>query len=304
MEKLISSLLHRAATSSWAVFLLIASTFVQQAVAQTCSGSGDYTNYLRAIAQRESAQNPNAVNQFGYLGLYQMGCPALRDTGYMNANCQWTGRDGITTNQQFLANPNVQTAAINLYNQLQWGYIRNLGLDRFVGQTVGGIPVTQSGLIAGAHLVGVGNLQNWLNSGGASVPRDGNGVPITQYVSQFCGYNISFDVVTWSQGGFSTPGGGVGVPGPTGTGTTGSSIGWLPPLRSLEDSFSAGAGVRMADFRTLFISFIALLLFTWAAWMVMAGHRAWLAKSIGTVTYARDIAGVFVVLSLMVWVLS
>lgn len=288
------------------LFAVVGLMTITQALAQTCSGTGDYTNYLRAIAQRESSQDPTAANRIGYLGLYQMGCRSLIDTGYMNNNCQWTGRNGMTSQQAFLANANEQTAAINQYNQLQWGYIQRLGLSQYIGQTINGVPITQSGLIAGAHLVGVGGLQTWLRSGGANVPRDGNGVPVTTYVAQFCGYAMTFDVNTWSPGNFSTPGGLVGSGGGGNpiVGTPGGGVGWTPIPRAPGEGFAAGSGVTMNDYQTMFKAFVGILLFIFAAWVIGAGHFAWLKGNIGNATFARDIVGAFMVVSAVVWVLA
>ena len=151
---------------------------------------GPCSNYLDALAQRESSNNWSAVNQFGYLGRYQMGAAALIDAGYAapgstNRNIIWTGRDGVNSTQDFLNNHQAQNNAINRYNQVQWGYIQNLGLDRYVGQTINGQVITQSGLLAGAHNLGVGNLQRYLQSNGQTIPRDGNGNPITDYMGRF-----------------------------------------------------------------------------------------------------------------------
>jgi hypothetical protein len=57
--------------------------------------------YYQKLAQRESSNNPKAVNNFGFIGLYQMGEPALIDTGYYKPDGtqkndwvgEWTGKD-------------------------------------------------------------------------------------------------------------------------------------------------------------------------------------------------------------------
>ena len=70
-------------------------------------------------------------------------------------------------------------------------YIKALRLDKYVGKTIKGIYITESGLIAGAHLLGVGNVKKFLKSNGRKIPRDGYGTPITEYLSRFSGYDIS-----------------------------------------------------------------------------------------------------------------
>jgi hypothetical protein len=43
-----------------------------------------------------------------------------------------------------------------------WRRIQRLGLDKYVGQTIDGIEITESGLISAAHLKGVGALKKFL----------------------------------------------------------------------------------------------------------------------------------------------
>jgi hypothetical protein len=62
-----------------------------------------YTDFLRALGDRESSMNQYAINQYGYAGLFQMGSLALQDAGYKTATGGWTGKDGITSQAQFLA---------------------------------------------------------------------------------------------------------------------------------------------------------------------------------------------------------
>ena len=158
-----------------------------------------YNDYLTALSYRESSANKSVVNGYGYLGLYQMGESALIDAGYYKADNTskindwsgtWTGKNGINSKADFLANTGGQTQAINDYNHVQWGYIVHLGLTPYVGQTIGGIVMTESGMLAGAHLVGAGGLKTFLLSNGKIVPGDANKVAVTNYISLFNGYDI------------------------------------------------------------------------------------------------------------------
>lgn len=167
-------------------------------------GCMDYLNELgnnRECRTTDPAGRWDCVNSAGYLGRYQMGASALVDAGYAapgstNGNITWTGRDGVNSQADFLANHTAQNNAINAYNQTQWGYISRLQangrpLSSYVGQTINGQQVTQASLIAGAHGHGVGNLQRYLASNGATVHRDGNGVPITDTMNQFRNFDMS-----------------------------------------------------------------------------------------------------------------
>lgn len=53
-----------------------------------------------------------------------------------------------------------------------------------------GVKVTRSGLLAARHLVGIGNMRKGLYN--QMVVRDGNGVPASEYMAIFSGYNVSW----------------------------------------------------------------------------------------------------------------
>ena len=50
--------------------------------------------------------------------------------------------------------------------------------------------ITLSGLLAGSHLVGAGAVKEFLDSSGKIVPKDGNDVPVTEYMKKFGVYHI------------------------------------------------------------------------------------------------------------------
>ena len=52
------------------------------------------------------------------------------------------------------------------------------------------ILVTESGLLAAAHLGGQGSVKKWFRNG--KITQDGNGVKITHYMQKFGGYNLGF----------------------------------------------------------------------------------------------------------------
>lgn len=149
------------------------------------------SNYADALGARESGGNYQAVNKFGYMGKYQMGKDVLIDLGYMRKDGSWTGKDGIKSQQDFLNNPKVQDKAQQDLMKVQWGYIKSKGLDKYVGQEINGVKLTQSSLIAAAHLKGVGSLEKYLKSSGAVNQRDGFGTSVHDYVSKFSGFDVN-----------------------------------------------------------------------------------------------------------------
>ena len=62
-------------------------------------------------------------------------------------------------------------------------------IEKYDGKVVHGVLVTESGLLAAAHLGGAGSVKKWFRSG--KVMQDGNGVKITSYLKKFGGYNLN-----------------------------------------------------------------------------------------------------------------
>ena len=60
-----------------------------------------------------------------------------------------------------------------------------------VGKTVNGIKITESGILAAAHLSGAGNVKKYLRSNGNYNMSDAYGSTIQHYMQQFANYNVS-----------------------------------------------------------------------------------------------------------------
>ncbi len=176
--------------------------------------AGTYDQFFHDLAVRESvgifdsnaSPNYKAIgdNGLNYLGAYQFEGWGLINLGYYtddgnpNANQwtdgYWTGKDGINSKQDFLNNPAVQDKAAHQWMQnFVWGWVQDRGLDQYMGQTIGGVTITASGLLAGAHLRGAEAVQQFIKSGGQNDPRDPYGTPVSQYMSHFSGYQTPFD---------------------------------------------------------------------------------------------------------------
>lgn len=156
--------------------------------------SANFDAYAAAIRQRESSGDYTKVNDGGYTGAYQFGKSALIDAGFMDQSGSWTSYAqslGVNSMEDLKNNPEAQDTAFQNLTEKNWDYLRNY--LPYIGQTIGGVPITVSGLLAGAHLVGHGGVKKFLDSNGTSVPVDGNGTPITEYMKKFGGYDFSFD---------------------------------------------------------------------------------------------------------------
>ena len=155
-------------------------------------------DYFEALGQRESSGRYNVVNPYGYLGKYQMGEGALADAGYYkkashNYNNDWsgqfTGKDGVYSKQDFLNNKIAQENAVRIYSNKVWDYIKDVATE-YDGKTINGIPITQSGMLAGAHLVGQRDLKKYLLTNGQNIKSDRNQVSVEEYLKRFANYPV------------------------------------------------------------------------------------------------------------------
>jgi hypothetical protein len=146
----------------------------------------DLTKFLKALAQKESSLDPTTINKYGYIGKYQFGEMALKDVGL---------EDKINTTK-FRKNPSIwpekeQDRAMVKLLKKNKDYLGEY-LSQFDGKIINGVKITKSGLLAGSHLVGASAVKQFLDSNGQFVPKDGNGVPVTDYIEKFGGYYLTF----------------------------------------------------------------------------------------------------------------
>ena len=132
--------------------------------------------FLNDLGYRESSNRYDVVNQYGYMGKYQFGKSTLKGLGYN------------ISKEEFLSSPDLQEEAIRKLLKSNKKILKKQ-IKKFDGKLVNGILVTESGLLAAAHLVGPGSVKKWVRNGKMS--EDGNGVKLTEYINTFNGYNLN-----------------------------------------------------------------------------------------------------------------
>ena len=100
---------------------------------------------------------------------------------------------GIRDTNLFLDTPALQEAAFYA-NASRNKWILRRDIARFHNKVINGIRITESGILAAAHLAGAGNVKKFLRSGGANSFSDGFGTSITHYFKKFAGYDTSYIV--------------------------------------------------------------------------------------------------------------
>jgi len=135
-----------------------------------------YTGFKEALAFKESRGRYEIVNTLGYLGKYQFGIGTLALLGRFNAD-------------QFLHSPELQERVFDA-NIARNKWILRKDLKRFTGTVIQGVLITESGILAAAHLAGAGNVKKYLRSNGAYQVADAYGTTILDYLTNFAGYTV------------------------------------------------------------------------------------------------------------------
>jgi integrating conjugative element protein (TIGR03758 family) len=270
-----------------------------------------HTDFLHDLAVRESGLKPNAINQFGYIGLFQMGEAAMQDAGYYKGDLTrrndwtgaWTGRDGVSSLADFFSRPDAQVQAIVAYHNSLVAQIKRSGFDQAIGNTVGGVEITLSGLVAGAHLVGIGNLRTFINSSGRTLPRDGNGIPITTYMAELGGCAINASAPTYAAVAGAPGGAGVGpappVPPVIGVPTAPSPVAVDP-----DTAFAMASGRNPLEVREAMAAIVATLLTLWLVWTSQANFRAWWRGRMSFFAMKADLVRGCIVLGVLLVILQ
>ena len=139
--------------------------------------SKNHTTFLNALGHRESGNRYDIINTYGYMGKYQFGRKTLNGLGYKDV-----------TNEEFLSSPQLQEEAMQ--KLLEHNYKKlHKQIKKYCGKVVNGVYITESGILAAAHLAGQGNVKRFFRKGYEF--KDGYGTKMTSYMSQFSDYQLN-----------------------------------------------------------------------------------------------------------------
>ena len=138
----------------------------------------DLDKFMHQMSMVESNNTLRAVNRFGMMGKYQFSPRTLKGLGI------------DVSKEEFLSNENLQDSAMVALIKHNRRALRHI-IHRYEGKIVNGVRITESGILAGAHLVGAGGVLAFFN------PEkylhntvDGNGVSVVYYMNKFANYDI------------------------------------------------------------------------------------------------------------------
>jgi len=137
----------------------------------------DYTGFKELLGFKESSGRYNRVNKFGFMGKYQFNLNTLK-------------MYRINDSSYFINNAKLQERVF-LINVQRNKWILRKDIKRFVGTVINGTKISESGIIAAAHLAGPGNVKKYLRSGGKDDKKDAFGTSISKYIKYFKNFDLS-----------------------------------------------------------------------------------------------------------------
>ena len=135
--------------------------------------------FMHSIGRMESKNNYKATNSIGMLGKYQFSPRTIRAMGFK------------VSNEEFLNNPALQDRVMLAFMRDNKRSLAPI-IRKFNGQTVNGVRVSPSGVLAAAHLAGVGGVLSFFypEKYGHYRTGDSNGATVAMYMEKFGHYNM------------------------------------------------------------------------------------------------------------------
>jgi hypothetical protein len=96
----------------------------------------------------------------------------------------------INDSSYFINNAKLQERVF-LINVQRNKWILRKDIKWFVGTVINGTKISESGIIAAAHLAGPGNVKKYLRSGGKDDKKDAFGTSISKYIKYFKNFDLS-----------------------------------------------------------------------------------------------------------------
>jgi len=142
----------------------------------------EFTRFINDLGYRESANNWKSVNFIGCFGEWQFAESTIHYLGFKQV-----------TLKKFRKDPNVfprelQVKALESLIKVNLFLLRDY--EHYIGDTIKGVIVTKSGLIAASHLGGARSVKLFLASDGRLNKKDALGTSVGNYMKKFSFYDL------------------------------------------------------------------------------------------------------------------
>lgn len=142
----------------------------------------EFDRFIKDLGYRESANNWKCVNFIGCFGEWQFAESTLHYLGFKQVTLKKFRSDPD------IFPPHLQRKALESLIKVNLFLMKEC--DRFIGDTIKGIPITKPGMIAAAHLGGARSVRLYLSSGGKIDKADALGTRVSDYMLKFAFYDF------------------------------------------------------------------------------------------------------------------
>ena len=138
----------------------------------------DFIGFKEFLGFFESGSDYDKINRFGYLGKYQFGKGTLKIYGVSDLN-------------NFIKSPELQERVF-LMNVKRNKWILRREIKKYSNIFLGDLYISESGILAAAHLSGPGNVKKFLRNKASRDfnKKDANGTSISDYIRIFKNYDL------------------------------------------------------------------------------------------------------------------
>lgn len=142
----------------------------------------EFARFIKDLGKSESGNNWQSINRIGCFGEWQFAEKTLHYLGHKHITMRKFKKDPA------IFPPDLQLKVLK--SLIKVNLITLKDYEKFVGDTIRGVVVTRSGMIAASHLGGARSLKLFLNSKGRINRQDVLGTSIADYLRKFSYYDL------------------------------------------------------------------------------------------------------------------
>jgi hypothetical protein len=142
----------------------------------------EFDRFVTDLGYRESGNNWQSVNCIGCFGEWQFAESTVHYLGYKHV-----------TLKKFRTDPGIFPPELQrkvLESLIKVNLVLMKKYESYIGDTINGVPITKSGMIAAAHLGGARSVKLFLSSKGKLDRADVLGTRVSNYMKKFSFYDI------------------------------------------------------------------------------------------------------------------
>lgn len=142
----------------------------------------EFDRFINDLGFRESSNNWQAINCIGCFGEWQFAESTIHYLGYKHV-----------TLRKFRKDPDIFPRELQrkaLESLIKVNLVLLKDYESFIGDTIKGVIVTRSGMLAASHLGGARSVQIFLASEGRIERKDVLGTSVKDYMKRFSFYDI------------------------------------------------------------------------------------------------------------------